>query len=824
MIQRAFQEWFSTIRGLFRYSSAWKSELWLFLIILLPLGFFVSGYLDTSILERKVTDMKIRFLSRSLAIDPRLVILEIDSESLREVKHQWPWPRAIYAEILQTLQGSSPSGIIFTILFQQLEKGSEAGSGDLALIATMKAMGNVFLPQLLQDSPGGEMSPSSLLSPHELFCAAGKGLGVSKVVLDDDNIARLATVHFPRSTTHTLISLALATLGRTPPEHQDQLCDGRNVMVLYAQKGRIPKIPISYLLAQTWKQNGMTGRLSPYALPEWDALFRDKLVFIGVTAPILHDQYFTPGGYLSGVEILAHAVNTCLQNRYVRQRQSPGLRLFFLVLVALISLMFLNGTPQTQLYRVGVLLGEWLSILGLNFLAFHLFQIQTPVMYLLSFSCYLFCLQTVILGFHERLKTETMERELEIGRKMQTFLLPHSIPRLPGVEIFAESRPAKEIGGDLFDFIRFPDGRMGFLVGDVAGKGVQAGLFMGMAGLMLKHIGSQASSPAEALIRTSQAFRDHFDGSAPTYLTACFAIFDPRTNEFTVANAGHEPPVILRPPDFRPQQLPLFGLPLGPVWLFDRIEYSDRKIPIESGMQVIFFSDGFTEAFNAEGKMFGKDRFFAEMERSAGEFPETLGKRLFDRIATHEKGIAPSDDKTLVIVQFSSTPEITTSLIDQTLDGRFDELWRDSGGGAWQARELNADIHLLNDLANQLLDELSTQDFSSPDCFAVELLLEEAFSNAWKHGCRKDDRRKIRILTHVTPDVFEAFVRDDGTGFRVPRDLSPSAGEEDNQFRDSGRGLGLLRSYASQVAFNQSGNTVFFRKDKTPDSAPQIHA
>lgn len=818
MVSRALRRWVQTFRELLRFSTSLKSGLFVLLAGVLPLSFFLSGYPDASALEKNLTDAKIRMLSKSMEMDPRLVILEIDAESLGEIKSQWPWPRAIYAELLRSLLGQRPTGIIFTILFQQLEKKTEPSPGDQALIEMMKEMGNVYLPQLIQEEFFGTVTKTSLLAPHDAFCAASRGLGFSKVLLDEDNMARLAVYHLPGFSARSLISFGLSALNPGESANPDRLFDGKNLMVMYAGRGRIPRIPLSHLLDPSWKQE---GGLSTRPLPDHSKLldfFHDKLVFVGVTAPILHDQFYTPGGYLSGVEILANGVNTLLQRVLIRNFSGIGVKFLLIIPVFLGALIFLADPERSHGARLGLLIAGILIILGINFGFFRYLHWQTPCVYLIFFIGYLYLAQTMSLGFRERLAKETLEKELEIGRQMQASLLPKDIPRVQGVEIFAESRSAKEIGGDLFDFISFSDGRLGLLIGDVAGKGVQAGLFMGMASLMLKHKGSQTISPAEALCQTSRAFRDHFDGIAPTYLTACFAIFDPISMELSVANAGHEPPICLVPPESRAEQIPLYGPPLGPVWLLDQIEYSTRTIPVVEGLQVIFFSDGFTEAFNEGGQTFGKERFLETISGHADQSPHELGQTLFTLIDEHEKNMAPSDDKTLVILRFSGKARKLPALIDETLDHRFSTLWA-SPAGLWKTHDLPADISLLNSFSDGIRKEMQKQKFSTTDLFAVELLLEEAFSNAWKHGCGKDPGKHLRVLEHISPDAVEIYIRDEGPGFSPTQPPSSTPGENSFPYRDSGRGLELLRRYSHRVAYNPLGTMVYLKRMKTPQTS-----
>ncbi|MBF0502223.1 MAG: CHASE2 domain-containing protein [Candidatus Riflebacteria bacterium] len=819
MIRKIFQEWRHTIKDIFRFSSTPLAVAIFFFVGAVPLYVFLSGYFDASVMERKLTDTKIRLISRTIDIDPRIVIIEIDANSLGIIKNQWPWPRAIYAELLRRLEVVKPAGVIFSILFQQLEGPQQMSQGDRELVEAMKSSRNVFLLQLIQETAWQGLSQTSIVSPHEDFCNACRGLGFSRVPLDEDNIARLLTVFMPDSDAVSLISCCLSALNAGKPLERTQLFDDQNLLVAYSGTGGIPRIPISTLLDASWKKQLSPGDAQiPTLLPSID-FFKDKLVIVGVTAPIFHDQFYSPDGLLSGVEFLANAVNTALHDIIIRNFNGVMIRLFFMFLAGIAASITICNPGISHKTKLLFLLSGIIIILCTNFFLFLFFHIQSPGIYLLLFFGYLYLLQLAVWGLKERLTKEIMEKELEIGRKMQMSLLPEHIPQVPGVDIFAETRPANEIGGDLFDFIQFPDGRLGILIGDVAGKGVQAGLFMGMASIILKHHGARSTSPAAALEEASRTLRDHFNGMAPTYLTGCFAVFDPTTMELSIANAGHEPPVFVTPDSGRIEQIPLFGPPLGPVWLMEPITYTTFKAHIVGGMTVVFFSDGFTEAFNASNKVFGRERFFELISLNADKTPAELGRILLESVKEFEADVPPSDDKTLVILKFSEAARKTLPLIDIGMDERVVKLRTNLADG-WSAHVFPADFAILNQFVESLLKQIETVGFTSADCFSVELLLEEVFSNAWKHGCGKNPEKRISVLVRIRSDIFEIYIEDEGEGFILPCGETCSSSANSVSYNDSGRGLSMMLKYADKLSYNSKGNIVYLTKIKTTGTMP----
>ena len=220
----------------------------------------------------------------------------------------------------------------------------------------------------------------------------------------------------------------------------------------------------------------------------------------------------------------------------------------------------------------------------------------------------------------ERIERERIDQELQVARSIQHASLPKEVPTLEGWQISPFYRPAREVGGDFYDFHLLSKGRLGVVVGDATGKGTPAALVMsttcGMLQLAARALDS--SSPGEVLAQVNETL---FARIPPNMFVTCFyAILDPHSGTLRYANAGHDPPYVRRRGDC--EELRARGMPLG---LMPQMSYEEMGTDLEVGEAVLFYSDGLVEAHDPKGEMFGFPRLRALIsehgkERSLGEF------------------------------------------------------------------------------------------------------------------------------------------------------------------------------------------------------------
>jgi serine phosphatase RsbU (regulator of sigma subunit) len=221
----------------------------------------------------------------------------------------------------------------------------------------------------------------------------------------------------------------------------------------------------------------------------------------------------------------------------------------------------------------------------------------------------------------EAQERERIEQELRIARLIQQTLLPKTLPQLPGYDLAAYYQPAREVGGDFYDFLELDDGRFGLVVGDVTDKGVPAALVMATTRTMLRAAAQRLFSPGEVLRRANDALVT--DIPPNMFITCLYAILEPESGHLIYANAGHDLPY--RRHGSAAEELRATGMPLG---LMPGMGYEEKEVVLGKGESVLFYSDGLVEAHNPKGEMFG----FPRLQRLLATRRARSGEELLDSL------------------------------------------------------------------------------------------------------------------------------------------------------------------------------------------------
>jgi serine phosphatase RsbU (regulator of sigma subunit)/predicted ester cyclase len=246
----------------------------------------------------------------------------------------------------------------------------------------------------------------------------------------------------------------------------------------------------------------------------------------------------------------------------------------------------------------------------------------------------------------EAQERERIEHELQVARQIQQELLPETIPKPHGWQIAAYYGPAREVGGDFYDFLELEDGRLGLVVGDATGHGMPAALMMSTTRGMLRAVVQSLESPGEVLAKVNEALVADIPPS--TFVTCFYGILDPKSGRFLYANAGQSLPC--RRHNGQAEELRARGMPLG---LMAGMSYEEKEIILAPGESVLFYSDGLVEAHNPQGEMFGTPR----LRRHLAEHPtdaKGLNALLLEELERFTgEGWEQEDDITLVALQSS---------------------------------------------------------------------------------------------------------------------------------------------------------------------------
>jgi len=242
---------------------------------------------------------------------------------------------------------------------------------------------------------------------------------------------------------------------------------------------------------------------------------------------------------------------------------------------------------------------------------------------------------------------ERVEQELQVARRIQHALLPKEVPTLEGWEISPFYLPAREVGGDFYDFLELPNGHLGIVVGDATGKGVPAALVMASARSTLRAVAQGSNSPGEVLSRANDPLV--IDIPPNMFVTCFYATLDPESGHLVYANAGHDLPY-LRRRGGDADELRARGMPLG---LMPGMSYEEREVELDAGESVLFYSDGLVEAHDSKGEMFGFPRLRALVAEHGeeGSLEEALLEQLYSFVG---EGWEQEDDITLLTLRCSA--------------------------------------------------------------------------------------------------------------------------------------------------------------------------
>lgn len=587
--------------------------------------------------ELQALDLRFAFRPPS-GVSDNIAVIEMGDDTLKRLG-DWPIGRNYHALLIRALSDAGARAIVFDVFF------SEPREYDEDLESAMKDAGNVYLPFVfdIQSKKTKDcLTASGIIAGNlnELSLSA-KGEGYINVPPDNDGKFRMAPLLIEYDGTKRP-SMALRVASDYPgfPGIKGvPLDEYSNIVINFSGKWERAFHHYSYVDVL---QSYMASDLGDVPILDMKA-FKNKICIIGLTATGTVDLHPTPLEPLyPTMGVHAEVIDSIINKRFItRIGRWPNLAVL-MFLAALQSLVALKMKPVAGFLMLVV---ESLFFCGAAILLFNLCGLWIDLFYPLAVLVAAYLFFTLCKYAAEWKRRLILESELDIAKKIQESFLPKSVPSIDGVEIAAGMVTAKQVGGDLYDFVEMGAGRIGIMIGDVSGKGVPASLFMALSAGAFRSSAESAPSPDKVLSLLNMKLLK--ESSSGLFLTSFYAILDVSGKELVYANGGHLPAILLHEGAKAEFLDTDGGTPLG---LFEG-NYPAARASIAKGDIIIFYTDGVTEAMNVRREMYGIERLLSVSGKNRMSSSEKLIEAIKKDVKKFEGRAGQHDDLTIIVVK-----------------------------------------------------------------------------------------------------------------------------------------------------------------------------
>lgn len=637
--------------------------------------------------------------------NPRAVVVEIDDDSLTRIG-QWPWSRDILARLIERIAARQPAAIVVDLLLTEPDRSSpervadslrRRDAGAAEQLARLRPNDEILAevirryPVILGLAPTDPIDPSvanatgtqlpllrfeGAVRSLPLLDEGARGHGMMTAEPERGIVRRIPIVSYIGNQLVLTLSLEAMRVAERAEAYGVSYDGGLANVQIGTRTIRAQRDGRAWIYFARHDESRFVSaadlldertKLDVNVADHLDRAIKGKIALVGVTAVAIPDRHTTArGDQLSGAEIHAQMIDAAYEGAmltrppWTRPLESAAFllgaalviiavprtrpRVSFALLVACCLVLALAGIAT---YRFGqILVDPTAPITGLTLL------------YGLMLSATLVGLDLQRRELSTRLAAEReaaarVTGELEAARRIQTGMLPtrESVLRTERrIELFAQMSAAREVGGDLYDFFSLPGDRFLVLEGDVSGKGLPAAMFMAVAKALAKSAALRANAgPADLMSTVNEELSR--ENPEQMFVTMALLVIDLKTGELAYCNAGHEPPILTR----RSGDTLLLDDGGGPpLCVFEGYPYEEARVRLEPRDVLVLASDGFTEAMNRDGALYGRERLRALLESPVrrGVDPTVLGNEIIAAIKQFEAGSEPADDQTLLLVSW----------------------------------------------------------------------------------------------------------------------------------------------------------------------------
>lgn len=625
--------------------------------IILPIAFLsifaVSHlrWLDNYELET----LDLRFLLRpAIKTTDKVVFIEIAEDTFEKLG-MFPFDRNYHALIVKALSEAKAKYIFFDVFFSEPQKS------DKELEEAIESAANVYLPYALEINTkrkGKIITATGYRAKSiEGLRLAARGEGHINIIEDVDGKFRKIPVYIGyKNTYYPFVSFLMACdyLGI----HREEIEFVPGKYIACANKLKVPLDENSNMLinfsgkwGRNYKHYSYIDVLQSYLAdvsaqkPILDLnIFKDKICIIGLTAAGSVDLHPSPYQELyPAVGIHAEVFNSVLNKKFI-SRAGRGVNLLILAVLAAITCLITLKTKPIK----GLLFSVSLMLIFIVFgiLLFDCLGLWIDLFYPTCIIVIVYLSFTMYKYVSEWKKRLIFEEELDIAKQIQKSFLPKEIAEVAGLDISAAMFTARQVGGDLYDFVEFDREKLGVMIGDVSGKGIPASLFMAMAVGAFRSFTRQDVEPKDTLCHLNNKLIK--EASSGLFVTVFYSIFDMQRSVFIYANGGHMP-VLYLTKGKKAQPLDVDnGMPLGVI----ESSYSGGSLNFRKGDIFVYYTDGVTEAKSSKLELYGKERLIAVLEEAnQGLSAKAILEAIAKEVRKFEPKARQHDDITLIVVK-----------------------------------------------------------------------------------------------------------------------------------------------------------------------------
>ncbi len=581
-------------------------------VIILLLSYFrIFEIFELQTLDRRF-QLRPAF-NKSQKVNSDIVIIEISSYDIERIG-SWPFQRIYHAHLIEALRQAGARMAIFDILF------SEPSDFDDHLIKATKDYGKAYYPYsfIIDYSKDDEVTAECYEDVIiKRLNKAAAGSGHINIVPDIDGKYRKIPLYVKYEDNY-YPHLTLTAVKDYYGLRDDEIIFDKGDYIKLADKAVIPinnknEALINYIdkWGKIYKHYSFIDILDAHCYSESTEVMgksvvdlkdlKDKVCYVALTATGLFDMHPAPvEERYPGVGAHLNLFNSITTNQYVVRVER------WINILILLGLSFVVIALSRHTVYKGLFLNI-IAIAGFIVLSFVLFiykGIWIDLFYPVSFSVFLYLAMTfygLILEMH---RGEFLGKELEVARRIQESFLPQEPLKIEGFDVAANMNAAKQVGGDLYQFVKLPNDKFGIMIADVSGKGIPAALFMVRIVTEFKSWSNEVDKPDEVLKRLNNELQK--GTKTGLFVTVSYPIIDAKSKKVILADGGHLPLMHYKAVDNEVvEERPTKGMPLG---LMPDVEFDEKEFTLAHGDALIFYTDGVSEARNLKKEEYGFQR------------------------------------------------------------------------------------------------------------------------------------------------------------------------------------------------------------------------